>query len=76
MTWFLSTRLGRLILSALSAIGIAAAVYAKGRSDQVDRYTRRRIEAMREAMEVRDDVQDRSDDRINSDLSKWMRDDK
>lgn len=76
MTWFLATRIGRLILAALSAIGILGAVYIKGRKDQTDTYTRRRVEAMREAMEVRDEVQDKSGDDVRHDLSKWMRDDK
>jgi hypothetical protein len=76
VTWFLTTRLGRLILASLSAMGILGAVYVKGRRDQTETYTRRRVEAMREAMEVRDEVQGKSAADVDSDIRKWMRDDK
>lgn len=76
MTWFLTTRIGRLILAALSAMGILGAVYVKGRKDQTERHTRRRVEAMREAMEVRDEVQGKSSADVDNDLRKWLRDDK
>lgn len=75
VTWLLTTRIGRLILAALAAIGIGGAIYVKGRRDQTERYTRRRVEAMREAMEVRDEVQGKSATDVDSDLRKWLRDD-
>lgn len=74
MTWFFTTRLGRLTLALLTVMGVAGVVYRKGQTDQKATETRRRVEAMREAMEVRDDVQNKSDADIHVDLSEWVRD--
>lgn len=78
MGWFWSTRIGRVLAAAGAFALLVAAAWFKGRRDGAqaaeNRHVRRRVEAMQEAMEVRDDVQSRSDDAVRDDLSRWMRD--
>ena len=76
--WFLSTRFGRWMFIALSMVSVVALAYLRGKSEgrkqEEIQHVRRRVEAMREANEVRDDVQSRSDSDVRDDLSRWMRD--
>jgi hypothetical protein len=76
LRWFLSTRAGRLILAAVSAMAVfvSAFFYRKGRNDQEAAYARRRVEAMKEAREVQNDVASKSSDDVHNALSKWLRD--
>jgi hypothetical protein len=76
--WFLMTRLGRWVsVAATFAVTLLVAFtrgMRRGRQAAEQEQTRRRVEAMREAMEVRDDVQSRSNSDVRDDLSRWMRD--
>lgn len=76
--WLLSTRVGRWLFIAFSMVSVVALAYLRGKSEgrkqEEIQHVRRRVEAMREANEVRDDVESRSDSDVRDDLSRWMRD--
>jgi hypothetical protein len=59
-------------------VSVVALAYLRGKSEgrkqEEIQHVRRRVEAMREANEVRDDVQSRSDSDVRDDLSRWVRD--
>ena len=59
---------------ALAVLGAFLSGYRKGGQDKAAESVRRRVEAAREAQEVRDDVEDMGDAERRDDLSKWMRD--
>ena len=76
--WFLMTRLGRWVSIAATVMVTLFVAFTRGmrrgRQAAEQEQVRRRVEAMREANEVRDDVQSRSDADVRDDLSRWMRD--
>jgi hypothetical protein len=68
------TRL-KLWLAALGAFLTALVVaWFKGRQSGQATYTRRRVEAMKETNEVRDEVNDMGADERRDALARWMRD--
>ena len=68
------TRL-KLWLAALGAFITALVVaWFKGRQDADNAHTRRRVEAMKEANEARDEVNDMGADERRDALARWMRD--
>jgi hypothetical protein len=57
------------------ALMAAVGVYFYGRQDGQAKHTRRRVEAMQEAKEVEDEVNDMDSDTRRDGLARWMRDD-
>lgn len=68
------TRL-KLWLAALGAFLTALAVaWFKGRQDAENAQIRRRVEAMKQANEVQDEINDMGADERRDALARWMRD--
>jgi len=66
----------KLWLTALGGALLAfAGVYFYGRQAGQTEHIRRRVDVMREANEVRDEVNDMGSDAHRDDLARWMRDD-
>jgi len=72
----------RLKLWAIAAGGVLLAVLAafgmgrrEGRQQATTKQLRRRVDAGKEARQVQDEVNKRSDDDVRSQLDGWMRDD-
>ncbi len=59
---------------ALAILGAFLSGYRKGGQDKAAEAIRRRVEATRQAQEVRDDVEDMGDTERRDGLSEWMRD--
>lgn len=60
--------------AALASLGIYIAGRRDGGQATEAKHTRRRVEVMREAQEVEDEVNDMGTDERRDALSRWMRD--
>lgn len=66
------------LIAAASALAIIAAVYVKGRSDQKtvnqNKDLKNRVESIKKAKEVSDEVHKMSPSRLDRELDRFMRD--
>lgn len=60
--------------AVLAFVGVYLAGRREGKQAAETKHTRRRVEAMQEANEVRDEVNDMGADERRDALAKWMRD--
>lgn len=68
------------VIAGGAVVALLAGIYLKGRSDYKSdaevKQVKKNLKDLQEANKIEDDVRDMSESRVDSELSKWMRDDK